>query len=307
VRVSLRPHLYFVAVVLLWASTPVLVDRLYEEKVGVLVLLASASTFAAATLFLFAAVARRLHQVRSYSERDWTQIVGMGFLGIVGYTSLYYLAFRYAPPDEVNVVNYLWPVFLVIFSGPILRERHDGWTWLGVGLSFVGAAGILMDWQLRIPSAVNLCAYLLAAAGAVCWALFSVLGKRLRYDKLAAMAFYCLVGAVVFNVALVVYGAGQWPSAGAWARLVFLGAAVNGIAYVLWFEALAGGPTAVFGNLVFATPFLALIYLRVFRDTPLRPGVWLSLALIAVGSSISLNRVAAKGKPSLAKPQSRKD
>jgi drug/metabolite transporter (DMT)-like permease len=304
----MRPYLYFIAVILLWASTPVLVDRLYEEKVGVAILLASASTFAAATLMVFAAATGRLRQVQSYSRRDWAQIVGMGLLGIVGYTSLYYLAFRYAPPDEVNVVNYLWPVFLVVFSGPILGERHDGWTWLGVGLSFAGAAGILMGWRLRMPTVANCSAYLLAAAGAVCWALFSVLGKRLRYDKLVAMAFYCLVGAVVFNVALLAHGVAQWPSAGAWIRLVFLGAAVNGIAYVLWFEALAGGPTVVFGNLVFATPFLALVYLRLFRDTPLRPGVWLSLALIVVGSLISLNRVAAaKDKPSLAKPQNHQD
>lgn len=304
---NLRPYLCFAAVVLLWASTPVLVDRLYEEKIGVLFLLASASTFAAATLTAFATVAGRLRQVRSYLLRDWAQIVGMGLLGIVGYTSLYYLALRYAPPDEANVVNYLWPVFLVIFSGPILGERHDGWTWLGIGMSFVGAAGILTGWPLRTPTVAHLAGYGLAATGAVCWALFSVLGKRLPYDRLVAMALYCLVGAVVFCTALFLHGVGPWPSASAWIRLAFLGAAVNGIAYFLWFEALAGGPTAVFGNLVFATPFLALIYLWLFGGTALRPGVWLSLALIAVGSLIALNRVAAKGKPSLARPQSCKD
>jgi len=286
----MRPYLYFIFVVMLWASTPVLVDRLYEEKVGVLVLLASASAFATATLTVCAAVTGRLYQVRSYSWRDGTRIIGMGLLGIVGYTTFYYLAFRYAPPDEVNVVNYLWPVFLVLFSGPILGERHDGWTWLGVALSFVGAVGILTGWRLRAPSVANLGAYFLASAGAVCWALFSALGKRLRCDKLVDMAFYCLVGAAVFGVALLVHGSEQWPSPPAWARLAFLGAAVNGVAYFLWFEALAGGPTVVFGNLVFVTPFLALVYLRLFRAAPLRAGVWFSLALIVAGSLISLRR-----------------
>ena len=72
---NLRPYLCFAAVVLLWASTPVLVDRLYEEKIGVLFLLASASTFAAATLIALAAAGGRLRQVRSYSSRDGAQIV----------------------------------------------------------------------------------------------------------------------------------------------------------------------------------------------------------------------------------------
>ena len=307
-NMPVRPCLYFVAVVLLWASTPTLVDWLNEEKVGTLVLLASASLFAAVTLLVAAIATGRWRQIRAYSRRDWAAIVGMGLLGIVGYTSLYYLAFAHAPADEVNVVNYLWPVFMVLFSRPILGERHGGRTWLGVALSFVGAAGVVSGWKWQTPTVTDLPAYACAAAGAACWALFSVVGKRLPYDKLAAMALYCLVGAVVFGAALSVHGVEQWPSAGAWVRLAFLGAAVNGVAYLLWFEALASGPTAVFGNLIFATPFLALVYLRLLRDTPLRPGVWLSSALIVAGSLISLNRVAvAKDKPSPAKPQSRQD
>jgi len=305
---TIRPYAYFAAVVLLWASTPSLVDWLNERNVAVLFLLASASAFAAVALTFAAVASGRWRQIRAYSRRDWAAIAGMGLLGIVGYTSLYYVAFAHAPADEVNVVNYLWPVFLVLLSRPILGERHDGWTWLGVALSFVGAAGVVSGWRLQAPTVAHLPAYGCATAGAACWALFSVAGKRLPYDKLAAMALYCLVGAAVFGAALAVHGVEQWPSVGAWLRLAFLGAAVNGVAYLLWFEALGSGPTAVFGNLVFATPFLALIYLRLLRDTPLRPGVWLSLALIVAGSLLSLNRVAtAKDKPSPAKPQSRQD
>jgi len=303
---TVRPYLYFVAVVLLWASTPTVVDHVYREKVAVLVVLTAASGFAVLLLMSVAAATGRLRRVRSWSPRDWATIVSMGLLGIVGYTSLYYFAFRFAPADEINVVNYLWPVFLVLFSRPILGERHSTGTWFGVGLSFLGAAGIFIGWpvsfsagkgvsfgwHLQTPTVQNLYAYVSAAAGAVCWALFSVLGKRLRYDKLLAMSFYSLVGAMVFGAALIVHGAGQWPSAASWIRLIYLGAAVNGIAYVLWFEALAGGSTAVFGSLTFITPFLALLYLRVFSGTPFRSGVWLSLAFIVTGSLIALRKRA---------------
>jgi len=290
-------------VIALWASTPVLVDRLNEEKVGGLFLLTWTSTFAAVMLLGLAAATGRLRQARSYSLHDWARISGMGLLGIVGYTSLYYTAFRYAPADEVNVVNYLWPVFLVLFSAPLLGERHDFRTWAGVGLSFLGAAGVLTGWRWQMPTATNLQAYFLAASGAVCWALFSVLGKRLPYDKLAAMALYCLMGAVVFGVTFVVFGSGSWLSPGAWAKLIFLGAIVNGIAYFLWFEALAGGPTALFGNLVFVTPFLALVYLHMFGNRASRSGVWLSLALIVAGSLISLHKRRLKDKGGKMKEQ----
>jgi drug/metabolite transporter (DMT)-like permease len=300
---NVRAYVCFALVVALWASTPVVVDAFDEEGIGVLIVLAFASAFAAGALLVGAAATGRCAEALAYTPRDWAIVAAMGGLGIVGYTSLYYLAIYLAPADEANVVNYLWPVLLVLLAGPILRERHDAWTWLGVGLSFVGVVGILTGWRLsESPTAVHLAGYGCAICGAFCWALFSVLGKRLRYDKLTAMALYCLVGAAVFGAALFTVFLfnpgpasqviGNWPSAGAWVRLVYLGAAVNGVAYVLWFEALAGGPTALFGNLIFATPFLALVYLRVFGSVPFRGSVWISLVLIVAGSLISLNRAA---------------
>ncbi len=286
----MRPYLYFAAVVVLWASTPAIVERVYAEGITPLFLLAVTAALAAGALSAASYLTGRWRHAASWSAGEWAAAVCMGLLGIAGYNTLYYLAFRYGAPDEVNAINYLWPVFMVLLSGPILGERHTGWTWAGLGISFVGAAGILTGWRWRVPTMESLPAYGLAAAGAVCWALFSVLGKRMRHDKLTAVAFYNLVAAVLFGGALAATGAGRTPSMETWGLLIFLGAIVDGVAYVLWFEALAGGPVAVFGNLVFVTPFLALVYLRLFSATPFRPGVWISLALIVTGALISLQK-----------------
>jgi drug/metabolite transporter (DMT)-like permease len=316
-----RAYIEFAAVVALWASTPLLMQWLENDHLEVLFILAAASAFATAALVPGAAMTGRLREARSYGRRDWSIIAGMGLLGIVCYTSLYYFAFRFAPKDEVTVVNYLWPVLLVGFAGPILGERHRPRVWLGLALSFIGTAGLMTDWRFTLPTGWRLVGYVSAAAGAACWALFSNFGKRLRYDKLASMALYSLVGTIVFGIALLVAAAttgggaaaasggsvgaagggvaamgggvaagfARMPDAAGWLRLLYLGAVVNGLAYFLWFEALAGGPTALFGNLIFATPFLALVYLRIFVGTPLRGGVWLSLALIVAGAVISIH------------------
>ncbi|MCX8036146.1 MAG: EamA family transporter [Candidatus Sumerlaeia bacterium] len=286
----MKPYLYFTAVVVLWATTPAIVQRVYAEQISPLFLLAVTASLATATLLAASYLTGRWRQAVSWTGREWAAAVGMGLLGIAGYNTLYYLAFRYGAPDEVNAINYLWPVFMVLLSGPILGERHTRWTWAGLAVSFVGAAGILTGWRWRAPTVEGLPAYGFAASGAVCWALFSVLGKRMRHDKLTAVAFYNLVAAVLFGAALAATGVDRWPGAQTWALLIFLGAIVDGVAYVLWFEALAGGPVAVFGNLVFVTPFLALLYLRVFSAVPFRPGVWISLALIVTGALISLHK-----------------
>src|SRR5579872_2906181 len=51
--------------------------------------------------------------------RVWA--VGVG--GLFGYHALYFLALRYAPPAEAGLLNYLWPLLIVLFSSLLPGER----------------------------------------------------------------------------------------------------------------------------------------------------------------------------------------
>lgn len=295
-RAPARSYLFFVVAVGLWASTPTVAAGLFEGDIHVLVVLTSSGFIAMVTLLAIAAATGRLHEAFSYSGVDWLNIAGAGLLGTVGYTFFYMRAFSLAPPAEVNVVNYLWPLFLVLFAWPILGERLDRWVCVGVILGFLGAAGIFIGWQWAKPEAANVPGYVSAAVGAVFWGLFSVVGKRLPYDKIVSMALYWLVATFVFATALQYSGAGRWPTATEWVQLAFFGVCVNGIGNASWFLALGSGPTALFSNLVYVTPFLSLVYLWIFRHEPIGRGVWLSLVLIVAGCLISLNRTAKSTK-----------
>src|SRR5579864_9670775 len=48
-------------------------------------------------------------------------IVGVG--GLFGYHALYFLALRSAPPAEAGLLNYLWPLLIVVFSAVLPGER----------------------------------------------------------------------------------------------------------------------------------------------------------------------------------------
>ena len=52
----------------------------------------------------------------------------LGVAGLFGYHFFYFLALRLAPPVEANLLNYLWPLLIVLFStalpGERLRLRH---------------------------------------------------------------------------------------------------------------------------------------------------------------------------------------
>ena len=69
------------------------------------------------TLFSLLAARRRLGRLRDIAGRGWLVLVAMGFFGWAGYTVALNFAFtRLRLPDAI-VINYLHPVFVVVFQG----------------------------------------------------------------------------------------------------------------------------------------------------------------------------------------------
>src|SRR5579872_1698918 len=58
---------------------------------------------------------------RALSQPALVWVVGVG--GLFGYHALYFLALRFAPPAEAGLLNYLWPLLIVVFSSFLPGER----------------------------------------------------------------------------------------------------------------------------------------------------------------------------------------
>src|SRR5580704_16032112 len=66
-------------------------------------------------------------------------IVGVG--GLFGYHALYFLALRFAPPAEAGLLNYLWPLLIVVFSSLLPGERL---AWHHVIGALLGLSGTVL-------------------------------------------------------------------------------------------------------------------------------------------------------------------
>jgi drug/metabolite transporter (DMT)-like permease len=64
--------------------------------------------------------------------------VGVG--GLFGYHALYFAALNRAPPAEASLINYLWPLLIVLFSALLPGERLKARHLAGAALGFAGAA-----------------------------------------------------------------------------------------------------------------------------------------------------------------------
>jgi drug/metabolite transporter (DMT)-like permease len=224
--------------------------------------------------------------------REWkvsalTLCVGIG--GIFGYHLMLFSAFRLAPVIEANLLNYLWPLLIVLLtpvflSGYALRARHVA----GAVLGLAGAALIVTGGSIR-PDLAALPGYLLAAGAAAVWACYSLLTKRLPAFGTGAVGAFCLVSGLL---SLAVFFAESGTSgfalirAADWPILVALGIGPMGAAFFLWDAALKRGDPRTIGSLSYVTPLLSTLALTLAGGRKLSVLTAAAMVLIVAGAII---------------------
>ena len=283
----MRSYLFAAVPIILWASTPLLVTEL-TTQLPVFQINWLVTAFSILSLSVTLTTRRGWKALRSYSRTDWKTMLLLGATGLFPYTTLYYLAFALAPTEagNSNIINYLWPVWIVVLAVPILKEKLDWKKVLGITLSFAGVYVIISGGRWVHLQLDHLPAYLSAAAGAFFWGLFSVQNKHHRFDALSAMWIYNLGALPFFTVVALAASPMIWPTLRSWLLLLVLGGIVNGFSYLFWIMALRIGQTARIANLVYINPFLALVYLSVFQKRPIAPVQLLALILVVSGPII---------------------
>src|SRR6476646_5603087 len=96
----------------------------------------AAMTFAIGALAAIASWIRRPGAARALHQPALVWIVGVG--GLFGYHALYFLALRLAPPAEAGLLNYLWPLLIVLFSSLLPGERLAPHHVIGALLGLAG-------------------------------------------------------------------------------------------------------------------------------------------------------------------------
>src|SRR2546423_14368855 len=101
----------------------------------------------------------------------------LGVGGLFGSHALSSAALQLPPPAEANLVNYLWPLLIVLLSAPLAGERLAWPHLLGAFLGFAGVILLAFGGGVSVTGAHAL-GYALALGCAVVWSLYSVLSRR---------------------------------------------------------------------------------------------------------------------------------
>ena len=268
--------------ILLWAPIPVASKKILAELTNLQMLLWS-TIFSVIALGALVISQRKVATLSSYLLRDFMRLSWLGFLGAFLYYILLYGAFARTSAAEGFILAYTWPILISLLAVPFLGERLTPSRFLAVATSFGGGVVIVTRGRLLELSVTSLPGNLLALCGALVFAFFSVQGKRVTHDLTIAAFIYFLTALICTAAAIGFVGVSPLPSAPVWGWLLYNGLLVNGISYLFWFKALEHGDTFIVSNLLYLTPALSLLFVRLLLDEPIHASVVLGLLLIVGG------------------------
>lgn len=213
-------------------------------------------------------------------------LVGIG--GLFGYHALYFLALRLAPPAEAGLLNYLWPLLIVLLSSFLPGERLAPHHIVGAALGFAGTILLFAGNGGGPSNPAHIPGFIAAFVAAFVWAGYSVMSRKLATVPTDAVAGFCLATAVLAAICHFVLETTIWPeNMMQWLAIVALGIGPVGIAFFVWDIGMKRGDIRVLGAASYATPVLSTVFLILAGFAKPTATLAIAAALIAGGGLIA--------------------
>ena len=235
-----------------------------------------------------------LKKPQVWRVRPSTQALGVCTL--FGYHFFLFMGLRLASAVEVNLVNYLWPLLIVVLSplylaGVKLRGVHLIAAMLGFGgaaLAILGGSD--MDTAHTAKATWEpFAGYLLALASAFIWANYSLQTKRGELNNRgfpsAAIGLFGLLSGLASLLCHLVLEPSVSLSPQDGLLLLVLGFGPLGAAFFLWDKALKTGDVRQIGLLSYLTPLASTTLLLIVTGRALSWHTALAAVLI-IGAAL---------------------
>ncbi|MDO5146450.1 MAG: DMT family transporter [Eubacteriales bacterium] len=277
-----KNYIYAGLTVSIWATLAA-ISKILLTDIPNLETLFISGTFAFVFLFLINIKNGSLQEMKRYSLKDYGIMAGLGFLGLFLYSALYNYGLTQLSSQEACILNYLWPIMLVIFSCLILKEKFTLIKGIAMLCSFLGIV-ILSTGERNIAGGNAVSGMLGCIVSAACYGLFSVLNKKADYNQNITMMIIWLTVALCSAVFGLMTEDWKPVSGIHWLGLMWLGVFIDAVAYLLWALALQGAEnTAKIANLAYLTPFLSVVVSAVVLKEQIKLRAVIALVFIVGG------------------------
>ena len=209
----------------------------------------------------------------------------IGVYGLFGYHFMLFLALQTAPAVEANLVNYLWPLLIVLLSPIFTKSLSLNFRFVLAALSgFAGAVLAITSGGSGFGFSSIEVGYFFALAAAVIWATYSLATTKVPRFPTPAIGLFALVSGVLAIGAHFLFEPAASISTADWLLLLVLGVGPLGGAFYLWDAALKIGDPRRIGLLAFLTPLLSTALLVVVSGNSLSWQLLVATGLIVGGA-----------------------
>jgi len=213
----------------------------------------------------------------------------LGVYGLFGYHAALFLALQTAPSVQANLVNYLWPLLIVLLAPLFLKSSGLSLRLLIAALvGFAGAAMAVLSGGAT--SGGFEIGYLFALLAALIWATYSLGTTAVGNFSTAAVGLFAFVAGALAVVAHFLFEPSVVITSDDWLLLALLGIGPLGAAFYFWDFALKHGNPQQVGLLSFLTPLLSTTLLVLITGEAFSYLLLISAFLITAGALLGRER-----------------
>lgn len=242
------------------------------------------------SLFLISLYTGESKIIIKYRMRDYYYFAFMGFIGVFFYFFFLLNSFINTNVQEVYLINYTWPIWMMIFTVVIFRTNISLINILSVLLGFIGMLVVISKNGVFHYSYDNSISYIFGFISAILYGLFSSMGKKDKRNPISSMFFYFLFSFALSTIFLLKYSTIPSFSLFEIIGLSWLGLFSCALGFLFWFKAIQYGNPLDLANFVYLTPIVSLIIIHILLREPFQIQTFVGLSIILL--AIFVNKIS---------------
>jgi drug/metabolite transporter (DMT)-like permease len=227
---------------------------------------------------------------RPSKNRDWGWFLFLGFNGIFVHQLLQVNGLKSTSATNTGWMVALTPIFTAVLAWLLMKEAFRLAQLLGLALAMLGtllvvSRGELQSGTIGLPATRG---DLLVFLGAINWAVFSVLSKRILTRYAPSFMMTVTMGLGWLMLLPLFASSAEWSEMQglSWescTALLFLGLLCSGVAYVFWYDALGAAGAGQVASFLYLEPLVTLVVAVLFLNEQPAIGTLVGGGLILAG------------------------
>ena len=199
----------------------------------------------------------------------------------------YVLAFKNANVAEVDLISYLWPVFVVILNGFMPNEKFTVRHILASFIGFYGCYYLFSGENFHFEPTFYY-GYFYALIAAIAWAVYTLFSKYKAHSLIPeTVSIYIGFTAIIMLILHFSFYITVIPTLFELSLMIIMGFLCHGAAYILWSIGVKSGNFKLLSILAYGNPILSVFLLILFSYAEFSSRLLIASVLVSLGGFIA--------------------